>query len=86
MAQQITELKRQMGLHQCQIEAEEELITNKLMARIEEVEREKQSLAAKVEWEERRLKQEKQALEAKLKTSSSHLDRSCEHSSPGARR
>lgn len=63
-----------MGQHQSQIEAEEELITLKLMSRIEEMEKEKQSLASKVEWEERRLKQEKAAWEAQLLESSTHLD------------
>jgi len=68
-------LKRQMGVQQSQIEAEEELITNKLMARIEEIEKERRAWQKKVEEEEGKQKRERSVMEAKLQESSNHLDR-----------
>jgi hypothetical protein len=106
----------QLGKQQYQIEAEEELITNRLMYassrfflasfctnvphtctlllpsetrytysakhryvycrhRIEEIEKEKQSLSQRIEAEEKQLKKEKQALLVKVEEMTTHLER-----------
>ena len=72
---QIKEMRTQMGLQQCQIEAEAESITNKLMQRIEEIEADKTALRQQVEAEERRMRSEKLELEQKLQQSANHLNR-----------
>eukprot|EP00960_Hanusia_phi_P038477 753455-Hanusia_phi.AAC.2 len=64
-----------MGIQQSQIEAEAERITNKLMLRIEEIEKEKAAMRLQVEAEERRLEHEKKELETKLQQSAAHLAR-----------
>ncbi|EKX41940.1 hypothetical protein GUITHDRAFT_153692 [Guillardia theta CCMP2712] len=69
------DLKRKMGIQQSQIEAEAERITNKLMLRIEEIEKEKATMRLQVEAEERRLEHEKKELETKLQQSAAHLAR-----------
>jgi len=75
LERQNVEMRKRMGIQQSQIEAEEELITNKLMARIEEIEKEKSTLRQKVEKEESVMKQEKSQLESKLQQTVSHLAR-----------
>mmetsp|Transcript_14211 Transcript_14211/g.28339 ORF Transcript_14211/g.28339 Transcript_14211/m.28339 type:complete len:461 (+) Transcript_14211:214-1596(+) len=75
LERQNVEMRKRMGLQQSQIEAEEELITNKLMARIEEIEKEKAAMRLKVEAEDRLLKTEKTQIEAKLSQTQAHLAR-----------
>ena len=50
------EMRKRMGIQQTALEAEEELITNKLMARIEEIEKEKAHVSIRVEEEENQLR------------------------------
>lgn len=72
---QMKEMRNQMGMQQCQIEAEAESITNKLINRIQEIEKDKVALRQQVEAEERRMKNEKIELEQKLQLSANHLTR-----------
>ena len=51
-----TEMRQRMGYQQSVLEAEEENITNKLMARIDEIEKEKAEVALRVEKEEDQLR------------------------------
>ena len=69
------EMRAQMGLQQSQIEAEAESVTNRLLARIQEIEKDKAELRANVEAEERRMKSEKTELEHKLQQNAKHLSR-----------
>ena len=72
---QIKDMRNQMGLQQSQIEAEAESITNKLMHRIQEIEKDKTALRQQVEAEERRMKNEACVLEQKLQYSANQLSR-----------
>jgi predicted nucleotidyltransferase len=60
---QIKAMRNQMGVQQSQIEAEAESITNKLMQRIQEIEKDKLQMRQQVDAEERRMKSEKIELE-----------------------
>lgn len=66
-------MRTRLGVQQTEFEAEEEQITNRLLTRIEDIEKEKAALAVRVEAEERRLKQEKISVENKLTESTAHL-------------
>jgi len=72
---QIKAMRNQMGVQQSQIEAEAESITNKLMQRIQEIEKDKLQMRQQVDAEERRMKSEKIELEQKLQQSANHLSR-----------
>lgn len=50
------EMRKRMGIQQTALEAEEELITNKLISRIEEIEKEKEHVSLRVEEEENQLR------------------------------
>jgi myosin heavy subunit len=71
----LNEMRNQMGVQQSQTEAEAESITNKLIARIQEIEKDKVALRLQVEAEERRMKSEKTELEHKLQQNANHLSR-----------
>jgi len=72
---QVKDMRNQMGLQQSQIEAEAEGVTNKLMQRIQEIEKDKAALRQQVDAEEYRMKSEKVELENKLQQSANHLTR-----------
>ncbi|KAJ1484077.1 hypothetical protein T484DRAFT_1798249, partial [Baffinella frigidus] len=69
------EMRKRMGIQQTALEAEEELITNKLISRIEEIEKEKEHVSLRVEEEENQLRSEKAQLESKLQHNTTHLAR-----------